>query len=308
MQACLTVHPPEGAAIVRTLAPGGALRVGRGEDCGLRIVHPSVSRLHAELHYRRGGWQLRDLGSKNGSYVEGQRLHAEGELELQHVTWLRFGDVYCEFSLLEDDAAARAEAVRRARRTAATAHTARLEGVQKLDELLDASLRGVLELAQCERGFVLLDQRPAGAGPRFVVAASQSLDPAALAERVFSGSVGAVQRALARRRSVVVNDIGGESWLSSRASVAAAGLSALVCLPLHDGRQTLGAIYADRIRPGPPLTTLDQELLEAFSERAALWIAARRTSDLLAERAVDVPAKGMPDWGRIVAAHPPEAP
>lgn len=322
MQACLTVHPPEGAAVVRVLAPGDALRIGRGEDCGLRIVHPSVSRLHAELHYRRDGWRLRDLGSKNGSYLEGQRLRAEDELALQRVAWLRFGDVYCEFVLLEDAEAAQAEAGRRARRAAATAHTARLEGVHRLDELLDASLRGVLELAQCERGFVLLDQGTAVAGPRFVVAASQLLDPASLAERVFSGSVGAVQRALARRRSVIVNDIGGEAWLSSRASVAAAGLSALVCLPLLDGEQALGAIYADRSRPGPPLTTLDQELLEAFTERAALWIAARRTSDLLAARAADLPVKGvpaegmptegmptegLPDWSRIVAAHPPEA-
>lgn len=299
MQACLTVHPPEGAAIVRVLAPGDALRIGRGEDCGLRIVHPSVSRLHAELHYRRDGWQLRDLGSKNGSYVEGQRLQAEDALELHRMAWLRFGDVYCEFTLLEDAEAAHAEAGRRARRAAATAHTARLDGAQKLDELLDASLRGVLELAQCDRGFVLLDQGTAVAGPRFVVAASQSLDPAALAERVFSGSVGAVQRALARRRAVIVNDIGGESWLSSRVSVVVAGLSALVCLPLHDGVRALGAIYADRSRPGSPLTTLDQELLEAFAERAALWIAARRTSELLAAQA---------DWSRIVAAHPAEAP
>jgi predicted component of type VI protein secretion system len=309
MQACLTVHPPEGAAIVRVLAPGDALRIGRGGDCGLRIVHPSVSRLHAELHYRRGGWQLRDLGSKNGSYVEGQRLHAEEELELQHVAWLRFGDVYCEFALLDDADAARAEAARRARRAAATAHTARLDGVHKLDELLDASLRGVLELAQCERGFVLLRQGMDDAPDAgFTVAASQSLDPASLSGQEFSGSVGAVQRALHDRRSVIVNDVVSEAWLSSRASVAAAGLSALVCLPLHDGRQALGAIYADRTRPGPPLTTLDQELLEAFAERAALWIAARRTSDLLAARTAGMPAKGMPDWSRIVAAHPPEAP
>lgn len=315
MQACLTVHPPDGAAIVRMVPAGDVLRIGRGEDCGLRIQHRSVSRAHAELRFRGEGWHLRDLGSKNGSYVDGQRLHAGQEQALQHASWLRFGDVYCEFALVADEQAARAEAVRHARRVAATAHTARLDGAQRLDELLDASLRGVLELAQCERGFVLLDEGAARAGPRFAVVASQALDPAVLTERVFSGSVGAVQRALARQRSVIANDIGGEAWLSARASVAAAGLSALVCLPLLDAGHALGAIYADRTRPGPPLTTLDQELLEAFAERAALWIAARRTSELLEARAQGLRSEGTPsagmagaDWSRIVAAHPAEAP
>lgn len=320
MQACLTVHPPDEAAIVRTVPAGDVLRIGRGADCGLRVVHPSVSRTHAELRYRRDGWQLRDLGSKNGSYVDGQRLDAEREHALERPAWLRFGDVYCEFVLFGEDAAARAASDRHARRAAATAHTARLDAAGHLGELLDASLQGVLELAQCERGFVLLRQRAPGAleagtleagtlaaGTRagdadagFVVAASRSLDPAALAGSEFSGSVGAVQRALHGNRSVIANDIVNEAWLSSRASVAAAGLSALVCLPLHDAMQPLGAIYADRTRPGPPLTTLDQELLEAFAERAALWIAARRASELLA-----VPSQAAQhDWARIVAAHP----
>ena len=39
--------------------------------------------------------------------------------------------------------------------------------------------------------------------------------------------------------------------------------------------------FADRTREGPPVTTLDLELLEAFAEHVALWISARRASDAL---------------------------
>ena len=92
-------------------------------------------------------------------------------------------------------------------------------------------------------------------------------------------------------------DIGSEPWLASRESVVAGGLQTLVCLPLLDGGQAFGAIYADRTRPGPPVTTLDLELLEAFSEHAALWIAARRATAAL-ERA----AEAAP-WEAILAAH-----
>lgn len=293
MQARITAHPPVHAAIVRSLRAGEGLRIGRGDGCDLKIDHPSISRAHAELVPMAQGWRLCDLGSKNGSFLDGRPVHDD---VLPPTVWLRFGDVYCEFRMLDADEAAAADDGARAQRVAATAHTARLDAVSGLDELLDASLRGALELAQCERGFVLL-ARDDG----FEVRASLAMDAASLRRREFSGSVGAVRRALAERRTVVANDIGREAWLSSRASVVAAGLSALVCLPLHDGERALGAIYADRVRPGSPITMLDQELLEAFAERAALWLVARRATELLdAHAAADLDARR---WDGIVAAH-----
>lgn len=293
MQARLTAYPPDSAASIRSIGPGDALRIGRGGDNGLRLEHPSISRSHAELHAAGDGWQLRDLGSKNGSFVDGTRVTLA---LLDRACWLRFGDVFCEFApLTAADMAAGASGMQ-ARRAAATAHTARLDGLQRLDDLLDASLRGVLELAQCERGFVLLQ----GNGG-FRVRASLAMDPAQLATREFSGSVGAVRRALETGRSVVVNDIGSEAWLASRASVVAAGLNALACLPLLDGHDAIGVIYADRVHAGPPISTLDLELLDAFTERASLWLAARRTSEWLDGESTSA------RWSDIIATHPDDA-
>ena len=296
LQARLTAYRPDNAALTRSIGSGVALRIGRGDDSGLRLDHASISRAHAELHEHDGAWQLRDLGSKNGTFVDGTPI---AQARLEHACWLRFGDVFCEFAPLSAAEVAADDSGRRARRAAATAHTARIDGLQRLDDLLDASLRGVLELAQCERGFVLLDN----GGDGYSVRANLALDPARLATREFSGSVGAVRCALEQRRSVVANDIGQEAWLASRASVVAAGLSALVCLPLLDGESTLGAIYADRVPPGAPITTLDLELLEAFAERAALWIAARRASKRLDSAGFDSSDADLPEWNDIVAAH-----
>lgn len=299
LQARLTAYPPDNAALTRPIGSGAALRIGRADDCGLRLDHASISRAHAELSEHGGAWQLRDLGSKNGTFVDGTPV---AQARLDHPCWLRFGDVFCEFAPLSAAQVEADDSGRRARRAAATAHTARIEGLQRLDDLLDASLRGVLELAQCERGFILLDD-DVGHGHGYSVRASLALDPARLAAREFSGSVGAVERVLQQRRSVVANDIGQEAWLASRASVASAGLSALVCLPLLDGASVLGAVYADRVRPGPAITTLDLELLEAFAERAALWIAARRASKQLDSQASDSTDVPLPGWNAIVAAH-----
>src|SRR6476619_5121058 len=150
MQACLTAYPPDQAAISCPLDPGGSLRIGRTVEDGMRIEHPSVSRAHAELRFDGDAWRLRDLDSKNGSFVDGIRVH---ETALVRASWLRLGDVYCEFTPLSDIEAAAAQAGQRTRRARVTAQTQRLDGVQRLDDLLDASLHGVVELAQCERGF-----------------------------------------------------------------------------------------------------------------------------------------------------------
>ncbi|MEV7425090.1 MULTISPECIES: DUF1707 and FHA domain-containing protein [unclassified Streptomyces] len=50
------------------------LRIGRDPLNGLRLSHDTVSRLHAELSMQGGLWILRDLGSTNGTTVNGRRV------------------------------------------------------------------------------------------------------------------------------------------------------------------------------------------------------------------------------------------
>jgi hypothetical protein len=53
---------------------GHPLRIGRDPANGLRLTHETVSRVHAELSRRGGVWILRDLGSTNGTTVNGRRV------------------------------------------------------------------------------------------------------------------------------------------------------------------------------------------------------------------------------------------
>ncbi|GAA3846527.1 FHA domain-containing protein [Streptomyces sp. NPDC003631] len=50
------------------------LRIGRDPANGLRLSHETVSRVHAELRHQGGLWVLRDLGSTNGTTVNGRRV------------------------------------------------------------------------------------------------------------------------------------------------------------------------------------------------------------------------------------------
>ncbi len=50
------------------------LVIGRRPECEIRIPVPQVSREHAEVTLEDGALSIKDLGSSNGTYVDGQRV------------------------------------------------------------------------------------------------------------------------------------------------------------------------------------------------------------------------------------------
>ena len=52
----------------------GRIRIGRNADCEVQIDNLGVSRYHAEITSENGVYQLRDLRSNNGTFVNGTRV------------------------------------------------------------------------------------------------------------------------------------------------------------------------------------------------------------------------------------------
>jgi pSer/pThr/pTyr-binding forkhead associated (FHA) protein len=67
----------------------GETLIGRGHECGLRLLSTQVSRVHARVRGTRGGVTLEDLGSKNGTWVNGERR--EGAVQLADGDEVTFG-------------------------------------------------------------------------------------------------------------------------------------------------------------------------------------------------------------------------
>jgi pSer/pThr/pTyr-binding forkhead associated (FHA) protein len=73
--------PASGQSLVLAL-PDRSYRVGRSPDCDLVLPDDDVSREHAAFEKRWQGVFVRDLGSKNGVQIEGQKIR--GERRLRH--------------------------------------------------------------------------------------------------------------------------------------------------------------------------------------------------------------------------------
>ena len=71
------------------------VNIGRADYNDLVIADPSVSTTHAKLQRKDDVWVLSDLGSTNGTYMEGEPV--TGETALTPGTTLRFGDVAALF-------------------------------------------------------------------------------------------------------------------------------------------------------------------------------------------------------------------
>jgi len=111
-----------GEALLETLHihRQSAYLAGRDEAvCDLKLMHPSISKQHAVLQYRKkvlseGGAveapkikvtpYIMDLGSTNGTFLNGDRIEDARFYELLERDVLKFGESSREFVLLRSDA------------------------------------------------------------------------------------------------------------------------------------------------------------------------------------------------------------
>jgi pSer/pThr/pTyr-binding forkhead associated (FHA) protein len=65
----------------RVVVGSGGATIGRSRQCDVMLDDPNISRTHAEIRPRGGSWVVTDLGSTNGSRLNGRRLEGSEVLK-----------------------------------------------------------------------------------------------------------------------------------------------------------------------------------------------------------------------------------
>ena len=76
MSSHLEVSKPSGRELVPLT--GQRVTLGKASTNAVSLEHdPTVSRLHAILENHGSAWSIRDVGSRNGTYINGEKIDAE---------------------------------------------------------------------------------------------------------------------------------------------------------------------------------------------------------------------------------------
>ena len=282
-----------------------AVRIGRHESADVQLDDASVSRQHAEVRLTERGWRIRDLGSTNGTYLNGTRL-PQGQWALKLRDLLEVG----EFTLVVDritedpagdelpdslrvEATAAQTSLDEALQVLANDHNHRLRPGDQMLALLRAGqylgharseeelFRGILEDAvnvlDAQRGVIALAGEPnKPLQPRAVVSGDPRLSPSggkfekAAAQSCFSQSL--ARRCFERGESILCHKVSEDMELARAPSIMDGAMDSVLCVVLRTPRKRLGILHLDRSPFQERFTTTDLYLADALAASVSAGI------------------------------------
>jgi two-component system NtrC family sensor kinase len=303
-----------------------AVTIGRADDQGICIPHKSLSRSHARIEPAEGRFVVVDLGSKNGTLVNGVRVQRR---EVGHGDTITLGDLDLLFrtsragprgneplphatrALLRSpigrldgapEAAALGDAAAQARRQLRILiEVAKLLPVSDdIDALLGRILELVFQILDIDRGAILLTDEKTG---RLVSRVSRTAPGVASAEPIYSQQI--VDYVLENSVAALFTDAARDPRLDAAASIVAQSICASMCVPLKPRDAIIGVLYVDNLRAAHPFSEDDLELFAAFAAQASVALENARlhrrlTQELVSRVQLAMDAK-LASLGALVA-------
>src|SRR5262249_24841297 len=256
----------------------------------------SVSRLHAEVRASERGWRIKDLGSTNGTRLNGVRLRT-GQWPLRARDMLQIGEVSLVVEALvegqEEDPTRtdplRVEAAARPSFEEALHHLAfdsnhcprpgdqllallraghHLGHIESEEQLLHSILNDAVAVLDAQRGSIVLADSPESC-LRLRAVATGKADPRAIA----SGRTEVSVRPCFSQSLALRAFINGESLLCQSSedqelamarSIADGAMASVLCVLLRTPRKKLGVLHLDRSPWQKAFTREDLHLADAL--------------------------------------------
>jgi serine phosphatase RsbU (regulator of sigma subunit) len=291
---------------------GQEVLIGRHPDCGVQLESNAVSRRHARVFLQDGRYAIEDLGSGNGTSVNGQII--ENATPLESRDRIKLGPVLMRFE--EGDGASGdigstmvGVSLDDADDATIMASVETGDGFGALGVRPEEKLKGVLEISralagavdvesllpkvldtlfgiftQADRGCVLLRDTDQGElVPRAMKHRRESEDATVTLSRTV------VNKVVEDRAGLLSADASSDSQFAASQSISNLAIRSMMCVPMLgiDG-EVMGVINLDTQNPVNQFNNDDLELLQAVAGQAALsFDSARLVSTFAAKQKQD---------------------
>ncbi|MBA3469797.1 MAG: FHA domain-containing protein [Herpetosiphonaceae bacterium] len=264
------------------------LQIGRSRQNDIVLNHPHVSRNHAVVELKGRDVVVRDMGSSNGTFVNGLRVK-EASLRARDLVGvgpfeLKFDERAAASVILSDEELV---PLRSDSRSVSSGRlpdlnldaqdilqnfyevSTRLNMILDLRELLDTIMDEVLRLVPAERGFLLMTRQDGQELVPMVVHAPHE-------DQALTISSTIARRVLREGVALMTSDARVD--FGSQQSIISQNIRSVLCVPLVGREGVLGLVHLDS--PGfERFSIRDRELLTAVAYQAALGIERARLND-----------------------------
>jgi pSer/pThr/pTyr-binding forkhead associated (FHA) protein len=271
---------------------GDLVRIGRGPESHIRVRDKSVSRRHLEIIKKGDKYYIRDLKSKNGTYVNDEQIKPGEPFEIEQGLPVAIGKtLFCvgEADLGEDKDLTRmldsVDLVKEVSENGTVVVQDRPMTPQKNIELLykvshvlkqSLNINQILEnilqdllglLKRIDRGvFILVDRRTGELSDPISLLKKEEEKP----YKSYSQTI--VNRVVKRGKPVVMLDTLNEDEADLSASIHSMKVRSVMCVPLISRSQLRGVIYVDSVNRPYGFRREDLSLVSALSVPAAIAI------------------------------------
>ena len=273
--------------------------VGRKVDKDLVIADPRVSRDHAQIMQQGQEFYLEDLGSKHGTFVNGERIQRQ---KLERGDRLEFGARDSAYVLFNPAHATsntareflsqisgiqiKQEATDLEKLRLFLEAARKLNTVGVLDEILMTMLDVTLDLTHAERGYVFLKDED---GSLRLAAGRNAKKEPLLDDKTISHSI--LEESLRSNSEFLLTDTSQSLDLAGRQSIVAYDLRTVVCIPLRkmqvqstrdsqtpvpSAMQAMGVLYVDSRFASRDISGVSADILHAIAIEAASLIENAR--------------------------------
>jgi serine phosphatase RsbU (regulator of sigma subunit) len=268
--------------------------LGRSSKHTVQLVDATVSKDHAEIARAGDRWTIRDLGSRNGTRVNGVEarepvaLGAGDRIEIGHVPLRVTGDHPHEPTRLSDSKGISSSLQLGVKQVLDSRSTPSPEVAGKfmrviaeagrllvlprpLKETCDQILETIEKAVPASRLVLLLRAAP-GAEPVQIAARHRGgavRDPLSLSRAI-------MEKVLEQCTSVLITDAKIDPRFNAQQSIMAQSVHSALAVPLFDNEKVLGLIYADETRPTVSYGQEELELLTILANMAAVKITNAR--------------------------------